>query len=756
MPGNTEKTKKLSDNLKNNIPADYTPPEVLYDELLDTIRRYHPSKDLSDIERAYKIAYDSHVGQFRKSGEPYIIHPICVAIILAQLELDKETIVAGLLHDVVEDTDVTLDDLVKEFGEEVALLVDGVTKLTRLKYKQDKIDIQAENLRKMFLAMAKDIRVILIKLADRLHNMRTLQYQSPAKQIEKSRETMDIYSPLANRLGISKIKIELDDLSMRYLLPDVYKSLRQEVHTLRPGKEAFMEKVKKEIAMNNNIDAVVTGRVKHYFSIYRKMVTQNKTLDQIYDIFAARIIVKTEKDCYAALGVIHDMYKPIPGRFKDYIAMPKPNMYQSLHTTLMSSEGQPFEVQIRTEEMHKTAEYGIAAHWKYKEGNTSVPAKDSLETKLSWLRQILEWQKEMSDNKEFVDSVKSDLSLLSDTVYCFTPSGDVKNLAVGSTPIDFAYSIHSAVGNTMVGARINGRIVPIDYKIKNGDRVEIITSQNSKGPSSGWLNIVRTAQARNKIKQWFKKEFKEENIVEGRNKILQYCKGKGVDLATINKPEYLQKACVKYGFTNWDAVLAAIGHGSLKESQVVSKLIEEKEKHTRTHVSDADIINNIEDKHVNVTPVGNGHKSTILINKLGSIDVHLSKCCHPVPGDEIIGYVTKGRGITIHRTDCTNILHFPESERARLVPAEWSDCKVEGTFAAKISVYAHNRVGLLVDVSKVFTDENIDVKSIDVRTDKKDQAILNFGFDVKNKEQLAKISCKIKNVSGVTEVARVK
>lgn len=759
MPGNTEKTKKLSDNLKNNVPADYTPPEVLYDELLDTIRRYHPSKDLSDIERAYKIAYDSHVGQFRKSGEPYIIHPICVAIILAQLELDKETIVAGLLHDVVEDTDVTLDDIVKEFGEEVALLVDGVTKLTRLKYKQDKIDIQAENLRKMFLAMAKDIRVILIKLADRLHNMRTLQYQSPAKQIEKSRETMDIYSPLANRLGISKIKIELDDLSMRYLLPDVYKSLRQEVHTLRPGKEAFMEKVKKEIAMhmkNNNIDAVVTGRVKHYFSIYRKMVTQNKTLDQIYDIFAARIIVKTEKDCYAALGVIHDMYKPIPGRFKDYIAMPKPNMYQSLHTTLMSSEGQPFEVQIRTEEMHKTAEYGIAAHWKYKEGNTGVPAKDSLETKLSWLRQILEWQKEMSDNKEFVDSVKSDLSLLSDTVYCFTPSGDVKNLAVGSTPIDFAYSIHSAVGNTMVGARINGRIVPIDYKIKNGDRVEIITSQNSKGPSSGWLNIVKTAQARNKIKQWFKKEFKEENIVEGRNKILQYCKGKSVDLATINKPEYLQKACVKYGFTNWDAVLAAIGHGSLKESQVVSKLIEEKEKHTRTHVSDADIINNIEDKHVNVTPVGNGHKSTILINKLGSIDVHLSKCCHPVPGDEIIGYVTKGRGVTIHRTDCTNILHFPESERARLVPAEWSDCKVEGTFAAKISVYAHNRVGLLVDVSKVFTDENIDVKSIDVRTDKKDQAILNFGFDVKNKEQLAKISSKIKNVSGVTEVARVK
>lgn len=759
MPGNTEKTKKLSDNLKNNVPADYTPPEVLYDELLDTIRRYHPSKDLSDIERAYKIAYDSHVGQFRKSGEPYIIHPICVAIILAQLELDKETIVAGLLHDVVEDTDVTLDDIVKEFGEEVALLVDGVTKLTRLKYKQDKIDIQAENLRKMFLAMAKDIRVILIKLADRLHNMRTLQYQSPAKQIEKSRETMDIYSPLANRLGISKIKIELDDLSMRYLLSDVYKSLRQEVHTLRPGKEAFMEKVKKEIAMhmeNNHIDAVVTGRVKHYFSIYRKMVTQNKTLDQIYDIFAARIIVKTEKDCYAALGVIHDMYKPIPGRFKDYIAMPKPNMYQSLHTTLMSSEGQPFEVQIRTEEMHKTAEYGIAAHWKYKEGNTGVPAKDSLETKLSWLRQILEWQKEMSDNKEFVDSVKSDLSLLSDTVYCFTPSGDVKNLAVGSTPIDFAYSIHSAVGNTMVGARINGRIVPIDYKIKNGDRVEIITSQNSKGPSSGWLNIVRTAQARNKIKQWFKKEFKEENIVEGRNKILQYCKGKSVDLATINKPEYLQKVCVKYGFTNWDAVLAAIGHGSLKESQVVSKLIEEKEKHTRTHVSDADIINNIEDKHVNVTPVGNGHKSTILINKLGSIDVHLSKCCHPVPGDEIIGYVTKGRGITIHRTDCTNILHFPESERARLVPAEWSDCKVEGTFAAKISVYAHNRVGLLVDVSKVFTDENIDVKSIDVRTDKKDQAILNFGFDVKNKEQLAKISSKIKNVSGVTEVARVK
>ena len=471
-----------------DTPADFTSPEVLYQDLITEIKKYHPSSNLSDIEKAYKVAYKAHEGQKRKSGEPYIIHPLCVAIILAELELDKESIIAGLLHDVVEDTVMTSEDVEKEFGSEVALLVDGVTKLTQLNYEHDKIEVQAENLRKMFLAMAKDIRVIMIKLADRLHNMRTMQYQSPAKQIEKSRETMEIYAPIAHRLGISKIKVELDDLSMKYLMPDVYNDLVEQVNLNRPGREAFIKSIIKEVGMhisNAGIEAEIDGRVKHFFSIYRKMVNQNKTLDQIYDIFAVRIKVDTVKDCYAALGVIHEMYKPIPGRFKDYIAMPKPNMYQSLHTTLIASNGQPFEVQIRTYEMHRTAEYGIAAHWKYKEGKSGAPSNE--EAKLSWLRQMLEWQTEMSDNKEFLSSIKSDLNLFSDNIYCFTPTGDVKNLPAGSCPVDFAYSIHSAVGNKMVGARVNGKLVTIDYELKSGDRVEIITSQNSKGPSRDWL-----------------------------------------------------------------------------------------------------------------------------------------------------------------------------------------------------------------------------------------------------------------------------
>ena len=484
------KTSKVEKSV--DTPADFTSPEELYNDLIEKVKMYHPSSDLSDIERAYKVAKKAHEGQFRKSGEPYIIHPLCVAIILAELELDKESIIAGLLHDVVEDTVMTSEDVAKEFGDEVALLVDGVTKLTQLNYQHDKIEVQAENLRKMFLAMAKDIRVILIKLADRLHNMRTMQYQSPAKQVEKSRETMDIYAPIAHRLGISKIKVELDDLSMKYLMPDTYNDLVKQVDINRPGREAFIKSIIKEVGMhisNAGIEAEIDGRVKHFFSIYRKMVNQNKTLDQIYDIFAVRIKVDTVKDCYAALGVIHEMYKPIPGRFKDYIAMPKPNMYQSLHTTLIASNGQPFEVQIRTYEMHRIAEYGIAAHWKYKEGKTGETNK-SEEAKLSWLRQILEWQRDMSDNKEFLSSIKNDLNLFSDSVYCFTPTGDVKTLPAGSNPIDFAYSIHSAVGNKMVGARVNGKLVNIDYEIKNGDRIEIITSQNSKGPSRDWLSMV--------------------------------------------------------------------------------------------------------------------------------------------------------------------------------------------------------------------------------------------------------------------------
>ena len=521
---------------------DYEDPNRLYDMLIARIRKYHPSTDVSMIEKAYKLAVKAHGDQRRKSGEPYIIHPLWVAIILADLEMDKETIAAGMLHDVVEDTKFTEEDIRREFGDEVALLVDGVTKLGRLSYSSDKLEVQAENLRKMFLAMAKDIRVIIIKLADRLHNMRTLQFMTPAKQKEKAKETMDIYAPIAQRLGISKIKTELDDLALKYSQPEVFYDLVNQINARKTEREEFVEQIVEEVSThmkNANIKAEVNGRVKHFFSIYKKMVNQDKTVDQIYDLFAVRIIVESVKDCYAALGVIHEMYTPIPGRFKDYIAMPKPNMYQSLHTTLMSSVGQPFEIQIRTEEMHKTAEYGIAAHWKYKESNDgkkSVEAQE--EEKLSWLRQILEWQRDMSDNREFLNLIKGDLDLFAEDVYCFTPQGDVKNLPNGSTPIDFAYAIHSAVGNKMVGARVNGKLVNIDYKIQNGDRIEILTSQNSKGPSRDWLNIVKSTQAKNKINQWFKKEFKESNIIRGKDMIATYCRAKSINVANIIQPKY--------------------------------------------------------------------------------------------------------------------------------------------------------------------------------------------------------------------------
>ena len=588
--GNLDKIKKLDQEIE--APADFTSPEVLYNELIAAIRKYHPSDDISMIEKAYQIAYDAHKDQRRKSGEPYIIHPLCVAIILADLELDKETLVAGILHDVVEDTVMTEEEITAIFGEEVALLVDGVTKLTQISWTIDKVEIQAENLRKMFLAMAKDIRVILIKLADRLHNMRTLQYMKPEKQKEKARETMDIYAPIADRLGISKIKTELDDLSLKYLQPEVYKELSEKLALRKDTREAFIHKIMDEVKKHMDdagIEAKVDGRVKHFFSIYKKMVNQDKTLDQIYDIFAVRIIVESVKDCYAALGVIHEMYKPIPGRFKDYIAMPKPNMYQSLHTTLIGPGGRPFEIQIRTFEMHRTAEYGIAAHWKYKEASNNggtVNVSKQEEEKLSWLRQILEWQKDMSDGKEFMSLLKSDLDLFAESVYCFTPAGDVKNLPNGSTPIDFAYSIHSAVGNKMIGARANGKLVNIDYVIQNGDRIEIITSQNSKGPSRDWLKIVKSAQAKNKINQWFRNELKEDNITRGKELMAAYCKSRSITLSDLMKPSYMESVMRKYGFRDWDSALAAIGHGGLKEGQVVNKLLDEYNKQHQKEITE--------------------------------------------------------------------------------------------------------------------------------------------------------------------------
>lgn len=552
-PGQVAREKELDalaerqgvgiDNGRIEKLRDFLSPEELYRDLLVRVRRYHPSDDISLIEKAYELASKAHEGQKRRSGEPYIIHPLYVAIILADLEMDQETIAAGLLHDVVEDTIYTKEQIEELFGPDVALLVDGVTKLQKLKLSGDYSDktqaqqeMQAENLRKMFLAMVKDIRVILIKLADRLHNMRTLEYQPDYKQKRIAQETLDIYSPIADRLGISKIKVELDDLSLKYLRPDVYYDLVEKVAERKSEREKHVQQIAEEVRAKiaeAGIEGRVDGRVKHFFSIYKKMVNQGKTLDQIYDLFAVRIIVSSVKDCYAALGVIHEMYKPIPGRFKDYIAMPKPNGYQSLHTTLIGKTGQPFEIQIRTYEMHREAEYGIAAHWKYKVNSDGRKVDTSEQEKLTWLRQILEWQQSMSDNKEFMQLLKSDLDLFSDSVYCFTPNGEVKNLPAGSTPVDFAYSIHSAVGNKMVGARVNGKLVPIEYQIQNGDRIEIITSQNSRGPSLDWLSICKSASARSKINQWFKKDQKEENIVRGRDMLAAYCRTKGIDQARL-------------------------------------------------------------------------------------------------------------------------------------------------------------------------------------------------------------------------------
>ena len=750
------KSDKVVDGKLVKDENDYDNPDILYKKLIDCIHRYHPSTDTSMIDKAYKIANDAHKDQRRKSGEPYIIHPLSVAIILAELELDKETIIAGILHDVVEDTVMTSEDVTKEFGAEVALLVDGVTKLTQLSYENDKVEIQAENLRKMFIAMAKDIRVILIKLADRLHNMRTMQYQSPYKQIEKSKETMEIYAPIAHRLGISKIKIELDDLSLMYLKPEVYKDLVEKIEIKKSSREQFIQSIVDEVREHiesANIEAKIDGRVKHFFSIYRKMVNKNKTLDQIYDLFAVRIIVDSLKDCYAALGVIHEMYKPIPGRFKDYIAMPKPNMYQSLHTTVIGPSGMPFEVQIRTFEMHKTAEYGIAAHWKYKENAEGKNSEETEEAKLSWLKQILEWQRDMSDNKEFVSLLKNDLDIYSENVFCFTPTGDVKNLPRGSNPIDFAYSIHSAVGNKMVGARVNGKIVPIDYQIRNGDRIEIITSNNSKGPSRDWLNIVKSAQAKNKINQWFRSELKEDNIAKGKELLEKYCKSKSIILSDLMKAEYTDSVMNKYGFRDWESLMAAVGHGGLKEGQIINKLLEEFEKKHRKVVTDEEILEAVseakEKQYISKS------KGGITVKGIRDVAVRFSKCCSPVPGDEIVGFITRGRGVSIHRTDCINILSMPEIDRARFIEAEWqrNDNHSE-KYMVEINIYANNRMGMLADISKITTERKIDVRSINSRINKQGYATITMSFEIGGVEELNKLVDNMKKIEGIIDIER--
>lgn len=760
-----ENKKIVEEKMKQNVAdveasvkkmEDFTSPTELYRTLVEGVKRYHPSDDLTLIDKAYRVADEAHRGQKRKSGEPYIIHPLCVAIILADLELDKETIISGLLHDVVEDTIMTTEELEQEFGSEVALIVDGVTKLGRLSYSKDKVEEQAENLRKMFLAMAKDIRVILVKLADRLHNMRTAKYWSPEKQKEKARETMDIYAPIAQRLGISKIKVELDDLSLKYLEPEAYYDLVKNVNMKREERQAFVDNIVDDVRKKieaAGIEGEVSGRIKHFFSIYKKMVNQHKTLEQIYDLFAVRIIVESVKDCYAALGVIHEMYTPIPGRFKDYIAMPKSNMYQSLHTTLIGPTGQPFEIQIRTFEMHRTAEYGIAAHWKYKEasdGKKTGPEQE--EEKLSWLRQILEWQQDMSDNHEFMSLLKSDLNLFSDNVYCFSPAGDVKTLPSGSCTIDFAYTIHSAVGNRMVGARVNGKLVPIETELHNGDRVEIITSLNSKGPSRDWLKIVKSAQAKSRINQWFRHELKEDNISKGKEMLNNYAKLKGKNLGIYLKNQYQEAVMRKYGFRDWDSVLAAVGHGGLKEGQVLNKLVEAYDKAHKKELTDEQVMEAAAE--AKVLPVSKS-KGEIVVRGIHDVAVRFSKCCSPIPGDEIVGFVTRGRGVTIHRTDCINILNLPESERQRLIDAEWQNEETDGQlYTVEINVYANDRTGLLVDLSKIFTERKINLTSINVRTSKQGTASIDMSFDVHNNEELNSLIEKVRQVESVIDIER--
>ena len=733
-----------------------TDHKLLYDELVAKIKTYHPTSDFSLLEKAYLLSVDAHKEQRRRSGEPYIIHPLKVAYILAELELDMESIIAGILHDTIEDTPYTYEDIAGIFGEEIANLVDGVTKLGKIAYST-KEEMQAENYRKMFLAMAKDIRVILIKLADRLHNLRTLNYMTPEKQREKAQETMDIYAPLAHRLGISKIRIEMEDLCFKYLNPDAYYDLASKIEKKKAEREAIVQQIVDQVRARmeeSGIQGTIEGRSKHFFSIYKKMVNQNKTLDEIFDLFAIRAIVDTVKDCYAVLGVVHDMYKPVPGRFKDYIAMPKSNMYQSLHNTLIGPSGEPFEIQIRTWEMHRTSEYGIAAHWKYKEGKAGEDKEDA---KLVWLRQILEWQRDMSDNKDFLNAVKLDLNIYTDQVYVFTPQGDVVALPKGSCPIDFAYQIHSAVGNKMVGARVNGKIVNIDYQVQNGDRIDIITSQNSKGPSRDWLNLVKSSQARNKINQWFKREFKEENILKGKELLEKDCKKKGYAPSDLLRPEWLPALVAKFNFKDWDSLCAAIGHGGVKEGQVINRLLEEKKREEARAESDAEALEKLE-KNAGRKQKATHSKSGVIVRGVGDVAVRFSHCCNPVPGDEIVGYVTRGRGVSIHRTDCVNIIHLSEEERARLLETEWcmdDPEKTRKSYPAEIRVICNERIGLIMDISRVLSDEGLSVKAFNGRTTRDMTAIFNITIDITGKDQLEMLIKRIRNIPDVTDIERV-
>lgn len=718
-------------------------------DLTDIIKKYNPASDVEIVERAYDYAAEAHNGQKRVSGEDYIFHPLEVAKILAELNMDNITIAAAILHDVIEDTKCTYEDCKNLFGEEIAMLVDGVTKLGKLEYKT-KEEQQAESLRKMFIAMAKDIRVVLIKLADRLHNMRTLRFMPPEKQKEKAKETMEIYAPIAHRLGISKIKWEMEDLALRYLEPKGYYELVDKVAKKRKEREEEINhviEILKERFKELGIDAHIEGRPKSFYSIYRKMYYQNKSFEQIFDLTAVRIIVDTVKDCYGVLGIVHTLWKPIPGRFKDYIAMPKPNMYQSLHTTLLGSEGQPFEVQIRTWEMHKTSEIGIAAHWKYKEGKTS---QSEFDEKLKWLRQMLEWQNEIKDTREFMETLKVDL--FTDEVYVFTPKGDVVDLPVESTPIDFAYKIHSQIGNRCIGAKINGRIVPLDYKLQNGDIVEVITSTVANGPSRDWLKIVKSSQAKNKIRQWFKKEKREENIQKGKELLEKEIRRHGYTASQLLRAEWMENIYRKFSLHSVDDMYSSLGYGGLTPNQIITKLKEEFRKTQKLEEREEESIERQVEK---AQERKKKHNSTgVKVKGIENILIRFSKCCNPVPGDKIVGYITKGRGVSIHQKDCPNVADLMNEEE-RFIEVEWNS-QTKVSYNADVEVRATDRKGLLAEITNIIDESKVNINSFHSRTTKDKMAIINFILEINDIEQLNKLIRKFRKIEGVMDVFRAK
>jgi len=723
------------------------------EDIISLVKQKKRWADTKLIVKAYNYAKEKHGTQCRKSGEPYIIHPVQVAYILADIGLDEATICAALLHDVVEDTEVTHEDLVRDFGEEIATMVAGVTKLGELRYQASTEERQVENYRKMFLAMGKDIRVIIIKLADRLHNLRTLKYLRRDRQIANAKETMELYAPLANRLGIYSLKWELEDLAFKYLYPEEYRELVEGIDKKREERLQFIEKIMDDIRgqlKKQKIEAEVTGRAKHLYSIYRKMKRDNKTLDQIYDLFALRILVNSVKDCYAALGVVHEMYSPMPGRFKDYIAVPKPNMYQSIHTTLLGEKGTPFEVQIRTWEMHRIAEYGIAAHWAYKEANYGKKGKQVVtvtKDKLAWLRETLEWQQDMKDPQEFLNTLKTEL--FEDEVYVFTPKGKILVLPRDATPIDFAYSIHEEIGNHMVGCKINSKMMPIITKLQSGDIVEIMTSDSQKGPSRDWLKFIKTTKAKSKIQSWFKKEQRSENIEKGKDLIEKEIKRIGISHDELFKQDYINAALDRYKFKNLEDMYASVGFGAISQVKIISRMLEEYRKsHKEENIEQK--IEELTSKRKTVKPSSTG----VVVKGIDNCLVKLSKCCNPVPGDNIIGYITKGRGVSVHRTDCVNVKDLLKEED-RIIDVYWYTEKA-ASYNVDITVYANDRTGLLADVIQVLSNLKTKLMGLNSKATKEHIATIEITIEVENIEELNKVLKELRKVDSVYEVTRKK